>query len=182
MTLTEMTSAANSYTDENFKPTQCLFFVNEAIGLINAELSCELPFIDAVNDDYAGLSETWVRQLLIPYIAYSIKINDGSLQEASMFLRGFENGLQRLYNSKDTAIDSAYQSVSFGNPVVQIDYATNLSGLGLYSEVPGFIPEYNEYTLYYIGTFVYYNNIVYRCIKNNSGKVPTNTTYWSVYE
>ena len=181
MTLTEMTNAANSYTDENYKATQSLYFVNEAIGLINAELGCELPFIDSVNSEYLGLSETWIRQLLIPYIAYSIKINDGSLQEASMFLRGFENGLQRLYNNKDTAIDSDYQGPNFGNPVVQIDYSTNLSGFGLYSDASWYVPEYNEYTLYYVGNYVYYNNIVYRCIKNNSGKVPTNSTYWMVY-
>lgn len=180
MTLTEMTQAANLYTDENFNPIQCLAFVNEAIGAVNAELDAELPFIDSVSTNYIALTETWIRQLLIPYIAYSIKMNDGSLQEASVYLRMFENGLSRLFNHKDTAIEATYQSSSFGNPVVQIDYASNLSSLGLYGD--NYIPEYNEYVIYYVNNLVYYNDVTYICIKNTKGNLPTNTTYWRVYD
>lgn len=181
MTLTEMTKAANMYTDENFSATQCLPFVNEVIGTVNAELSCSLPFIDSTSADYSALSETWIRQLFIPYISYSIKMNDGSLSEANMYLRMYENGLQRLYNNKDTAISSDYQSALFGNPVIQIDYASNLSALGLYQEA-SYIPEYSSVILYYVNNLVYYNDIIYICIKNTQGNLPTNTIYWSVYE
>jgi hypothetical protein len=180
MTLTEMTKSANSYTDENFSATQCLPFVNEAIGSINAELDCELPFINDVNTDYLALSETWIRQLLIPYIAYSIKMNDGSLNEASVFLNSYNQGMQRISDKKYSAIPVAYQTSGF-EKVYQIDYVTGLASTYGIGAKPYTIADYDEYKYYYIGEYCYYGGNVYICIRDSQGNLPTSTTYFRVY-
>lgn len=181
MTTTEMVTAANAYTDESFKATLCLSFVNEAIGTINAELDCTLPFISNVDTDYVALSETWIRQVLIPYICYSIKMNDGSISEASIFQRSYEQGMKRLSDNKFSAIPTTYQSSNFSK-VFQIDYVGGLSGNFDIPIRPFTIAEYDEYTNYYEGDYVSYNSVEYVCIKDSVGNLPTDTTYWREYE
>jgi hypothetical protein len=181
MTLTEMTNSANAYTDENFKATQCLFYVNEAIGSINAELDTNLPFIDDVNTEYTALSETWIRQLLIPYICYSIKMNDSSLNEASVFLNSYNQGLQRISDKKQSAISSEYQGSNF-QKVYQIDYVTGLVNTFGIGARPFVIAEYSQYTYYYTGDYVTYNDNTYICIRDSLGNLPTNTIYFREYE
>lgn len=181
MTLTEMTNVANAYTDENFKANICLYFVNEAIGTINAELDCILPFITDTSTSYVGLSETWVRQVLIPYICYSIKMNDGSLNEANMFYNSYEQGMKRLSDNKFSAIPAIYQSSNFSK-VFQIDY---VGGTALNFNIPikpYVLADYDEYTSYYEGDYVAYNNTEYVCIRDSLGNLPTDTTYWREVE
>jgi len=180
MTLTEMTTASNLYTDENFSAQQCLPFVNEAIGSINAELDCALPFIDSTSANYSALSETWIRQILIPYICYSIKMNDGSLNEANMFMRSYEQGMQRISDKKYSAIPVAYQTSGF-EKVYQIDYVTGLANTFGIGAKPFVIADYDEYKYYYSGEYCYYNGNTYVCIRDSQGNLPTNTTYFRVY-
>lgn len=177
MTLTEMTKAANAYTDENFKAITLLYFVNEAIGTINAEINCNLPFITGADDNYVALSETWIRQVLIPYLCYSIKLNDGSLSEASMFMRSYEQGLKRLTDNKFDAISETYRSSDFSR-AYQIDYTTNLYntfGLGSLNYIA---EAYDPYSFYYEGESVSYNRSLYRAIKDTKGNLPTDTNFW----
>lgn len=181
MTLSDMVTVANNYTDENFKSTLCLSFVNEAIGTVNAEFDCSLPFITDTEADYTALSETWIRQILIPYICYSIKMNDGSVSEASVFQNSYDRGMERLKNNKFTAIPDAYQSSNFAR-VFQIDYVTGLSQNTDIPVRPYSIAEYDEYTWYYEGDYVTYSNITYKCIKDTLGNLPTDTTYWREVE
>ena len=181
MNVTDMTSAANAYTDENFKPTQVLFFVNEAIGTINAQLNCSLPFVSDGTTDYTGLNETWIRQILIPYICYSIKMNDGSINEANMFYRSYEMGLQRISDNKRDAIPTAYQNSGFAN-AYQIDYVTNLYNTFGLGSAGYAIADYSQYAFYYEGSYVSYNDSVYVAIKDTTGNLPTNTIYWRLYE
>lgn len=181
MTLTDMTNSANAYTDENTSATTCLFFVNEAIGTINSELDCSLPFITNVNTDYIGLTETWVRQVLIPYICYSIKMNDGSITEANMFLQSYEKGLKRILDNKFSAIPVTYQNTNFSK-VYQIDYVTGIAKQFDLPINPYTIADYDEYKSYYAGDYVWYNSVAYICVKDSLGNLPTNTTYWRQYE
>jgi len=180
MNVTNMVAVANAYTDENFKANQALLFVNEAIGTVNAELKCSLPFIEDVNVEYTALNETWIRQILIPYICYSIKMNDSSINEANMFYRSYELGLQRISDNKRDAIAVEYQGSGFSN-AYQIDYVSglyNTFGIG----APGYaIAEYDPYKFYFEGSYVTYNDIMYVSIKDTTGNLPTNTTYWRVY-
>jgi len=180
MNLTQMTQVANAYTDENMRVNQTLFFANEAIGTINAELDCELPFIESASNDYIALSETWIRQVLIPYISYSIKMNDASLQEAGVFYNSYEQGLERLKNKRKTAIPKDYQKESFSG-VWRIDY----SQVGVTHNIPvqpAVIADWNEYINYYKDDRVYYNGNYYIAIKDNDGGLPTDTDYWRLIE
>lgn len=115
LTLENLTSIANNYTDENFSSSVVADFYNEAIARINTSLSVYLPYIDKSISGFAtvpltALDETWLRNVVVPYICYSIKINDGSMNEASTaFMQRFEQGLRALKPTKRTSIDINYR-------------------------------------------------------------------------
>lgn len=43
---------------------------------------------------------------------------------------------------------------------------------------PAFVNTYNAATAYTVGQYTSYNNLLYKCILNSTGNLPTNTTYW----
>ena len=114
MTLNAITAAANAFTDETATQALTMSFANEAIAKINAQLKTKLPYIDA-QADYTALDEKWVRVVVIPYVAYSIKLNDGSLNEADRFLMSWQDGLNSLRRDKWDAIDEDYREPAFYN-------------------------------------------------------------------
>ncbi len=116
MNLAQITTAANVYTDENFNTTTAQTYANEAIAKINIELKAKLPFFGIdTNDDYTALDEKWLRTTVVPYVAYSIKMNDGSLNEADRFLRQFNQGMFTLKNNKRLAISENFRDEGFLN-------------------------------------------------------------------
>lgn len=114
MNLTELTVIANDYTDENFSETITLQFANEAIAKINIELKSKLPYFNGT-EDYLALDEAWLRTVVVPYIAYSIKMNDGSLNEAMIYEGRWKEGLFTLRKNKRDAILEEFQTDSFAN-------------------------------------------------------------------
>lgn len=131
MTLQSITDAANAFTDESFKATVVMYYVNEAIGMINADLKSTLPFFTSASADYVALDETWIRTLFIPYASYGIKQNDGSLNEASIFLNSFKAAFLQLQQSKTLAIPEAYQSDDFGGIyLMNTENAINIGWFG----------------------------------------------------
>lgn len=129
MTITEITRIANNYTDEVFTASVCLDFANEAIAKINVALGASLPGMD-LNSDYTALADEWIRTVVIPYVSYSIKLSDGSINESQVnFLQRYESGLKELRKNKRTAINDAYKTANFGG-VVQ------MPKLGTYTEYP----------------------------------------------
>ena len=179
MNITDMTRVANSATDESISTNMAMYFANEAISVINAEIGCELPFISDVSIDYVGLSETWIRQLLIPYISYSIKMNDSSIEEASIFYNSFSLGLERLSVHKEQAIPEDYRGSSF-TTAYRIDYS-NVANTYDIDTQPYVIAGYDIYQTYYTNDFVVYNDTIYVAIQQSKGKLPTNTDYWREY-
>ena len=177
MNLSQMTDVANAFTDENFRTTLTKEYANEAISRVNAELNCSLPFINDTTTEYTALTETWLRNVIIPYMCYSIKMNDSSIAEASVFLSTFEQGLNTIEEKKLTAIPSTYQSAGFED-VYQIDMVSGLSNTFGIGVKPYTVAKYDEYTYYYIGDYVLYNSTKYICIKDSESNLPTNTTYW----
>jgi hypothetical protein len=116
MNLAQITQAANVYTDENFNVNISQVYANEAIARINIELKTKLPsFLEATSDDYTALPEKWIRTVIVPYVSYSIKMNDGSLNEADRFLQQFNQGLFSLKNNKHIVITENYQDTGFKN-------------------------------------------------------------------
>ena len=104
MTITEITRIANNYTDEVFTNLVCLDFANEAIAKINIALGAKLPYMN-LTADYTALDEQWIRSVIVPYVSYSIKLNDGSINESQVnFLQRYEQGVRELRKNKKQAI------------------------------------------------------------------------------
>lgn len=122
MTLNNIVAAANAFADENFSAALVVNFINEAISKINATVDANLPMMDISTPDvtYTALSESYIRLLLVPYAAYGIKMNDGSLNEATRYETMWKSGFGILEQNKFKAIALAYRGEGFGG-MYQID-------------------------------------------------------------
>jgi hypothetical protein len=140
MTITDITRIANNYTDEVFTASVCLDFANEAIAKINAALGAKLPYYSPTADYSSDiLGEEWQRTVIVPYVSYSIKLNDGSINESQInFLQRYEEGLKELRKNKKTAISAAkneqtgeylYRKDNFGG-------VAQMPKLGTYEQYP----------------------------------------------
>jgi hypothetical protein len=129
MTITEITRIANNYTDEVFTNLVCLDFANEAIAKINVALGATLPYMD-LDSDYTALEEQWIRTVVVPYVSYSIKLNDGSINESQInFLQRYEQGIKELRKNKKQAISEVYKGTNFGG-------IATMPKLGTYDKYP----------------------------------------------
>jgi hypothetical protein len=136
MTITEITRIANNYTDEVFTTSVCLDFANEAIAKINVALGVSLPYMDLTNS-YTLLNQQWIRTVIVPYVSYSIKLNDGSINESQInFLQRYEQGVKELKKARSSIFPNdpthplyQYRASNFGG-VVQ------MPKLGTYEKYP----------------------------------------------
>jgi len=144
MTITEVTRIANNYTDEVFTTSVCLDFANEAIAKINVALGATLP--DMTSDgDYTALASQWIRTVIIPYVCYSIKLSDGSINESQVnFLQRYEQGVRELRKNKKQAIGAQdadgnyiYRGDNFGG-------IATMPKLGTYEKHPDDITDEEE--------------------------------------
>jgi hypothetical protein len=145
MTITEITRIANNYTDEVFATSVCLDFANEAIAKINVSLGATLPYMN-LTSDYTALDEQWIRTVIVPYVSYSIKLNDGSINESQInFLQRYEQGVRELRKNKKQAIGAQdadgnyiYRGDNFGG-------VATMPKLGTYEKHPDDITDEEEY-------------------------------------
>jgi hypothetical protein len=126
MTLVDITKLANEATDENYSSELVKGFINQAIARINATLDAKLPFFSVSTDPYLGLSDNWIMLLLIPYAAFSIKTNDGSLNEASLFRQEYEVNFRLLEENRFKAIPEVYRNSNFGG-IYQMDTSIGMN-------------------------------------------------------
>ena len=128
MTLNQIVAAANLFTDENFTAEIVVNYTNEAIGKINATVDANLPMFSSATADtaYTALSESYLRILIVPYAAYGIKMNDGSLNEAKGYMDQWEEGFKILEQNKWKAIALAYRGEGFGG-MYQIDTSNGMN-------------------------------------------------------
>jgi hypothetical protein len=137
MTLTDITRIANNYTDEVFAALVCLDFANEAISKINIALGAKLGLVNATAD-YTDLDDEWIRTVIIPYVCYSIKLSDGSINESQVnFLQRYEQGVRELRKNKKVAIAEEFRKESFGGIAV-------MPKLGKYEKHPDDITDEEE--------------------------------------
>ena len=137
MTLTDITRIANNYTDEVFAASVCLDFANEAISKINIALGAKLGLVNATAD-YTDLDDEWIRTVIIPYVCYSIKLSDGSINESQVnFLQRYEQGVRELRKNKKVAIAEEFRKESFGGIAV-------MPKLGKYEKHPDDITDEEE--------------------------------------
>lgn len=110
MTLEQLTEIANNYADEQFDEGLVMDYVNEAISKINIGLDVTLPFFTEETTTYDAIDESWQRALFVPYIVYSIKLNDGSMNEASYaYGQRFEPAMRELKRSRSFDIPKKYR-------------------------------------------------------------------------
>lgn len=126
MTLNDIAREANSLADENYPTTTIKGYVNSSIARINATLNARLPMFTDVTTDYTALSDDWVNLLFIPYAAYGIKTNDGSLNEADRFRGEFESNFRLLEENRFKAIPEVYRDPNFGG-IYQMDTTVGLN-------------------------------------------------------
>lgn len=112
MTITDIAKLANDSTDEIFGTDIILGFFNEAISNINIDLSAKLPYVtsDDIDNDYTALDEEWIRAVVVPYISYMIKTNDGSLNEAdNAFYLRYQVNLRKMKKLRSRSISPEYR-------------------------------------------------------------------------
>lgn len=127
MTLQSITDAANAFCDESFNVNTTVYFANEAIAVLNTRLKSTLPVFNTTND-YSALDDNWLRLLIVPYVSYSIKRNDGSIAEADRFYGNFSAAFAEIQSNKYSAIAEDYRTEDFGDGY-QID-TTNAVNVG----------------------------------------------------
>lgn len=126
MTITEIATHANNITDENYSNSMIMGFVNQAVAKTNATLHAQLPLFTSVDTTYTAINDNWQYLLFVIYAAYSIKANDGSLNEADRLKREFEANFNLLQENRFKAIATAYQDEYFGG-VYQMDTTVGLN-------------------------------------------------------
>lgn len=115
MTITEIATLANNYTDENFADNIVLGYANIAISKINIAVRSKLPLFSSTSEDYITLGVDWIHSIVVPYVCWSIKMNDSSLNEANAYLFQFQQGIQDLIKNKNTAIPKENQGGGFSS-------------------------------------------------------------------
>ena len=106
MTLKDILKSSNLFTDEQMNDNDVLITANKGISRINTQLSTTFPNYLTVNEKYTALPEAWQLDLMSNYIAYGIKMNDGSLTEADRYLDQFYKSLTLLENKLGSLVDN----------------------------------------------------------------------------
>lgn len=96
MTLADIALAAHDFTDERHSETMILNYVNEAISIVNSKIGLALTDLGPTGDYVCFKNDYWIRALFVPYASYGIKMNDGALEEAMVYLDTFERNLDNL--------------------------------------------------------------------------------------
>lgn len=131
MELTRLVAHINSVTDEDFDFMQVIGFINDAVAKINSEAGAKFPFIDETDglelleqDEWTALSETWIRQLIVPYAAGRIKENDSSQFEYTDWYAQFEMNLAKFITKYSIPVQ--YQDTTSREGRYEDDYAGNM--------------------------------------------------------
>lgn len=96
-------------TDETVTAGNALVYSNKAIARINNECGTKFPFYQDINSDYPSIPSSWQFDIVGAYLAYSVKMNDGSIREADRYLEDF---YRQLENFKDNigSLISTYEA------------------------------------------------------------------------
>lgn len=101
ITVKDLYRISDAFTDELQDVVQGVNYANQAIARINTRIGLVLPFFAGDQDPYDALNINWLKTLVIPYMNWGIKMNDGSLNEADRYLAEF---MLALDDFEDVAI------------------------------------------------------------------------------
>lgn len=106
MTLKEIVTNSQFFTDESISNVNYLSVANKAIAIINTECKTLFPRIEDDSLTYTYMPKDWLFALLSPYISYAIKMNDSSLSEADRYLDEFYRALNNFKDILGTLVES----------------------------------------------------------------------------
>lgn len=106
MTLKDIVSNSQFFTDESINSVNYLSVANKAIAIINTECKTKFPRIETDTDIYDFMPKDWLFALLSPYISYAIKMNDSSLSEADRYLEEFYRALNNFKDILGTLLEN----------------------------------------------------------------------------
>lgn len=101
ITVRELYRISDAFTDELQHVVDGVNYANQAIAKINTRIGLTLPYFESEQSEYDSLDIHWLKTLVIPYMNWGIKMNDGSLNEADRYLQEF---LGALDDFEDVAI------------------------------------------------------------------------------
>lgn len=96
MTLQDIITNSQFFTDETIIQINSLSVANKALSIINTECNTLFPFMESLNAMYSYMPSNWLFALLSPYLSYAIKMNDSSLTEADRYLDEFYRALNNF--------------------------------------------------------------------------------------
>jgi len=106
MTLKEIVTNSQFFTDESISTVNYLSVANKAIAIINTECKTLFPRIENDGEAYLHMPKDWLFALLSPYISYAIKMNDSSLSEADRYLDEFYRALNNFKDILGTLVEN----------------------------------------------------------------------------
>lgn len=105
MTLKDIVTNSQFFTDESISNVNYLSVANKAIAIINTECKTLFPRIEDDSLAYTYMPKDWLFALLSPYISYAIKMNDSSLSEADRYLDEFYRALSNFKDILGTLVE-----------------------------------------------------------------------------
>lgn len=115
MNLTDLYKQSEYYTDEAVTTNFALSYANKAISYVNTEIGLTLPIFSDVTTAYTALPDAWLMRLVLPYIAYGIKMNDTSLSEAARYEDEFFAALSSFREKYRDVVSEDYISDTSSN-------------------------------------------------------------------
>lgn len=106
MTLKDIVTNSQFFTDESISSVNYLSVANKAIAIINTECKTLFPRIENDAEKFTYMPKDWLFALLSPYISYAIKMNDSSLSEADRYLDEFYRALGNFKDILGTLVES----------------------------------------------------------------------------
>lgn len=130
MTLKDIVTNSQFFTDESISNVNYLSVANKAIAIINTECKTLFPRIENDGEKYTYIPKDWTFALLSPYISYAIKMNDSSLTEADRYLDEFYRALTNFKDILGTLVESYDPEVE--NSGVSPDMISDIGFGGVY--------------------------------------------------
>lgn len=106
MTLKDIVTNSQFFTDETINSINYISVANKAIAIINTECKTLFPRISDDSALYTSIPKDWLFTLLSPYISYAIKMNDSSLSEADRYLEEFYRALNNFKDILGTLVSN----------------------------------------------------------------------------
>lgn len=115
MKLEALVLQSDAYTDEAISSANAVRYANKAVAVINSRLNTTLPFFVSHSVEYEALNDTWLMRLIVPYLNYSIKMNDSSSSEAGHYYQEFLEALSEFEEKFYEVLDPSYTENVSGN-------------------------------------------------------------------